>query len=224
MSGNQERYMSNQAKVVSLEERAESLREIRGDSVMLDDIASIVNSLMEGTVHDNGLDKVAVELKELLQFIGSAKEELLGMQPKSLSNRDIPDAGVQLDAVVEATEEAASTIMDSADAIGEIADTLDDEAASKLNEIATTLFQTSSFQDLTGQRITKVARTLNHLEERLNALADAIGDDYVAEPEEDIDRDDEGVVLKDEDLLHGPQLEGEGNSQAEIDAILASFD
>jgi len=25
-------------------------------------------------------------------------------------------------------------------------------------------------------------------------------------------------------LLHGPQLEGEGNSQDEIDAILAAFD
>jgi chemotaxis protein CheZ len=31
-------------------------------------------------------------------------------------------------------------------------------------------------------------------------------------------------IPSDEDLLEGPQLEGKGNNQAEIDALLASFD
>lgn len=215
--------MANQATVISLEERAAAIRESRGDAVAVDDIASVVGSLVQGTTHDEEMDKVAVELRELLQFIDTAKSELVGMQAKSLSNRDIPDASVQLDAVVTATEDAASTIMDAADALDTMSDEMDDENGAKLGEIATNLFQASSFQDLTGQRITKVAKTLTHLEERLNALADAIGDDYV-EPEETIDVDDEGVAVNDADLLHGPQLEGEGNTQEEIDALLASFD
>lgn len=215
--------MVNQATVISLEERAAVLRQNRGDAVAVDEIASVVGSLVQGTTHDEDMDKVAVELRELLQFIDTAKGELVGMQPKSLSNRDIPDANVQLDAVVSATEEAASTIMDAADSIDALADDAEDEMASKLGEIATNLFQASSFQDLTGQRISKVAKTLTHLEDRLNALADAIGDDYV-EPAEEISVDEEGVAMNDEDLLHGPQLEGEGNTQEEIDALLASFD
>lgn len=215
--------MADRTQVINLEERAAALRESRGDSVLLDDISSVVQALVEGTVHDDNLDAIAVELKELLQFIDSAKHELLGIQAKSLSKRDIPDAGVELDAVVSATEEAASTIMDCADTISNLADSADDDMAVKLNDVATTLFQASSFQDLTGQRITKVTRTLTHLEERLNALADAIGDEYVAE-DDDMEVDEEGVAKNDEDLLHGPQLEGEGNSQEEIDAILASFD
>ena len=216
--------MGNQAAAISLQERAEAIREDRGDSVAVDEIASIVGSLVQGTAHDNEMDKVASELRELLQFIDSAKVELMGMQAKSMSAKDIPDAGVQLDAVIDATEEAAGTIMDAADAISVIAEEVDDVIAVKLADIAANLFQASSFQDLTGQRISKVTKTFAHLEERLNALADAIGDDYIEADEEDIKVDDEGVAVNDDDLLHGPQLEGEGNSQAEIDALLASFD
>ncbi|MFC3051221.1 protein phosphatase CheZ [Kordiimonas pumila] len=216
--------MASQAKVITLEDRVKTLRDTSGDSVSVDDIAGVVGALVEGTTHDDGLDKIAVELRELLQFIGAAKEELVGMQAKSLSNRDIPDAGIQLDAVVSATEVAASSIMDAADQIGAIAEDVDDDTAVKLNDIATNLFQASSFQDITGQRITKVTRTLEHLEERLNALADAIGDDYVAPDEAELEIDEDGIAVDADDLLHGPQLEGEGNSQDEIDAILASFD
>jgi chemotaxis protein CheZ len=216
--------MAKQAAAVSLEERAATLRQNRGDNVAIDDIAHVVGSLVKGTTHDDEVDKIAVELRELLSYIGAAKNELMGMQPKSLSNRDIPDAGEQLDAIVKSTEDAAETIMDAAETVGMLSEEAEGEMAEKLEKVSTELFQASSFQDLTGQRITKVMRTLGHLEERLNALADAIGDDYIEPPEEVIEVDDEGVAKDDTDLLHGPQLEGEGNSQAEIDAILASFD
>jgi len=216
--------MSVTAKVTDLSERVEAVREARGGQVGVDEIAGVVGSLVEGTVHDDDMGDVARELKELLQYINAAKHELVGMQPKSLSNRDIPDANVELDAVIKSSEDAAGTIMDVGDTLGQIADELDGEMANKLNNAASELFQASSFQDLTGQRITKVNTTLSHLEARLNALAEAIGDDFVAEVEEEIEVDSDGIAVHDEDLLHGPQLEGEGNSQDEIDAILAAFD
>ncbi|WP_417461844.1 protein phosphatase CheZ [Kordiimonas sp.] len=216
--------MVKQAAVVSLEQRAKALRQDRGDNVAIDEIANVVGSLVKGRTHDEEIDQIAGELRELLSYINAAKSELVGMQPKSLSNRDIPDAGEQLDAIVKSTEAAAETIMDAAETVGQISEEMGDDASERLAQVSTDLFQASSFQDLTGQRITKVMRTLGHLEERLNALADAIGDDYIEPEEEEIERDDEGIAADDTDLLHGPQLEGEGNSQAEIDAILASFD
>lgn len=216
--------MAKQAVAVTMEERTESLRKERGDNVSVDDIGSVVLSLVEGTTQDNEIDQIALELRDLLDYIGAAKAELVGMQAKSLSQRDIPDAGEQLDAIVAATEDAASTIMDAADSVMEIAGEVEPQQAEKLEAVSTELFQASSFQDLTGQRITKVTTTLGHLEERLSALADAIGDDFVAPPVDDIETDEEGVAVNDDDLLHGPQLEGEGNSQDEIDAILAAFD
>lgn len=216
--------MAKQAKVISLEERTEMLRKDRGDTVRVDEIGDVVVSLVEGTTHGDDLENIASELRELLSFIGAAKSELIGMQPKSMSHRDIPDAGEQLDAIVNATEDAASSIMDAAESVGTIGEEIGGEQGEKLEEISTNLFQASSFQDLTGQRVTKVTRTLNQLEERLSALAEAIGDDFIAPADDEIEVDNDGVALNSDDLLHGPQLEGEGNSQDEIDAILASFD
>lgn len=216
--------MLNQANTVNLEERTEALKQSMGDKVAVTDIAGVVQSLVEGTHHDNELGQIVDELRDLLGFIKTAKDELIGVQAKSLSNRDIPDANVQLDAVVTATDEAANTIMDAAEQLEHMSENMEGEEAEKLSNLSINLFQASSFQDITGQRITKVNRTLVELEARLNSLADAIGDDFIAEPEDGIETDSDGVAVNDVDLLNGPQLEGEGNSQAEIDALLASFD
>lgn len=215
--------MAKQAVAISIEERAAALRRERGDAVPVDDIESVVLSLVKGSTQGENVQEIATELKALLDYIGAAKSELVAMQPKSLSHRDIPNAGEQLTAIVSATEGAASAIMDAADSVGEIAGQLEGEVSEKLETISTELFQASSFQDLTGQRITRVAKTLDQLEERLSSLAEAIGDDYIA-PTEDLDVDEQGVAVNSDDLLNGPQLEGEGNSQDEIDAILAAFD
>lgn len=215
--------MAKQARAISIEERTEALRKERGDAVPVDDIGSVVLSLVGGANQNDDLNQVTTELKSLLEYIGAAKSELIGMQANSLSQQDIPEANDQLTAIVSATEGAASSIMDAADNIGAIAEELDGEVVMKLETISTELFQASSFQDITGQRVTKVAKTLDELEKRLSSLAAAIGDDYVA-PLDELDVDEQGVAVNSNDLLNGPQLEGEGNSQDEIDAILAAFD
>lgn len=217
--------MSKDAAATKLEDRLQSLREQRSDGVQIEELESVVASLISGTSPAEESQSIAEELRELLDFVRGAQNELVTMQPKSLSQRDIPDAAKELDAVVDATENAASAIMNAADEIGELASEFGGDHSMTLMDISTRLFEASSFQDLTGQRISKVAKTLTHLEERLSVLADAIGDDYVKPSEEEaVERDDAGQVVHDEDLLHGPQMEGEGNSQAEIDALLASFD
>jgi chemotaxis protein CheZ len=214
--------MNKQAAPVSLQDRVESLKENHGENIAIEEIGSVVGSMINGSNNED-IRELAGELNELVRFVGAAKRELSSINAKSISNRDIPDANEQLDAIVDATESAASTIMDAAEAISEVAENVDEASAKRLEEVSTELFEASSFQDLTGQRITKVNKVLAHLEERLDALADAIGDEYI-EPVEELETDEEGVALEAEDLLNGPQLDGEGNSQDEIDAILASFD
>lgn len=215
--------MGNQSGPLSLEDRAALLREDRGDSVQIDEISSVVGSLVQGSPHDDEIHSVGRELKELLGFIQNAKSELDGMQPKSLSKRDIPKASDELDAVVRTTEEAAEKIMDAADSVANIAEELDNEVSERLMDISTSLFEASGFQDLTGQRVNKVGATLTILEERLNALAEAIGDTHV-EPDEEVETDDSGNIMDDQALLHGPQMETEANNQDDIDALMASFD
>lgn len=218
--------MTKSVAAISLEDRISSMKKDRGSSVSIDEIGTVVGSLVNGAKTGETGSPVTSEMQELLDFISEVKTELNDLQPKSLANRDIHDAHIELDAVIAATDDAAGKIMNAADEIGAMAEEVEGEAADKLIDISTRMFEASSFQDITGQRITKVTKVLELLEDKLNSLANKIGDDYVrpSEEERNIERDEWGVVVNDEDLLHGPQLEGEGNSQAEIDALLASFD
>ena len=163
------------------------------------------------------------EITELVGCIEAAKAELHGLQPHSLSKRKIPDASDELEAIVQETELAAGKVMDAAEEIGALAQKSDGEMAALLADIVTRLYEASSFQDITGQRITKVVATLRQLEERLSHLAEAIGDTHI-EAAAEIRRDETGEVVNAKALLHGPQLSQTANAQDDIDAILASFD
>jgi len=209
---------------VSLEDRIESIREKLGDKVDVSEVTSIVGEVMGSLEGDFDLKEVHFqdELRELLSFIEQAKSDLADIQPKFLSENKIPEASNQLDQVVDATEEAATKIMDSAEAISEIAMTLEGDIVTQLLTISTNIFEASSFQDITGQRVTKVVNTLNYLEEKLSRLADAIGDTdshlRVEKEAEDIQPE------SDEHLLQGPQCKVTANDQDEIDALFDSFD
>ena len=80
------------------------------------------------------------------------------------------------------------------------------------------IFEACSFQDITGQRIAKVVETLQHIEDRVARFAEATRT-----------RDAGGFATADEAakaaraeklLLHGPQLAGQGVSQADVDSML----
>jgi chemotaxis protein CheZ len=77
------------------------------------------------------------------------------------------------------------------------------------------IFEACSFQDLTGQRVTKVISTLRHIEDRVTKFADALGvkDSAQAESAED--------ARKRELLLNGPAANGPATSQDDIDALFA---
>jgi chemotaxis protein CheZ len=82
------------------------------------------------------------------------------------------NSGLELEAVVQATESAANQIMEAAEAIGEwlrvgARDVASIEVvASKLNSI----FEACSFQDVTGQRIRRAIQHLQHVETMLSEV------------------------------------------------------
>jgi len=78
-----------------------------------------------------------------------------------------------------------------------------------------TIFEHSNFQDITGQRITKVVNTLKFVEERVDKMIDIWGREAFME----LIDDDGGAVDEDGRLLNGPQQEGAGISQDEIDKL-----
>ena len=72
------------------------------------------------------------------------------------------------------------------------------------------IFEACSFQDVTGQRISKVVNTLAFIDERLDTLLEAYGGVADSVPESE-DRADP--------LLSGPQLDGEGITQEDVDSM-----
>lgn len=209
----------------SLKERIEALRQERGESVKVQDIPELVASMvstMQGELELAAL-KIGGELKDLVEFISAAKAEIASIQPNALSKHEIPGATDELDAIVQHTESAATQIMDCADEVTNIAGEMDGELAERLTGIAMRIYEASSFQDITGQRVTKVVRVLKHIEEKLGQLAVAVGDS--SQPQEkEIARDETGEPVNPKDLLNGPSLESVANNQDDIDALLASFD
>lgn len=165
------------------------------------------------------------ELESLAQYIHTAKEEIAQIRPDEVKDEFLPKAATELDAIVEATAEATHSIMDACEGLEGAMSKVDDEVSTILMDCTTKIYEACTFQDITGQRISKVISTLLTIEARIDKLIDVLEiktDKSKAATEQPKDQGEKGV--SDGDLLEGPQLKGHGTSQAEIDDLLASFD
>jgi chemotaxis protein CheZ len=83
------------------------------------------------------------------------------------------NSGLELEAVVQATEAAANRIMEAAEAIGDwLRDGKNDPASlNAVNEKVNAIFEACSFQDVTGQRI---RRAIQHLQQVETMLTDMV--------------------------------------------------
>jgi len=200
------------------------IRKDREGDISLVEIMSLAE-LMVGSMQTffKELDtSIYREFRELADYIGTAKNEIGRLQANDLSDNYIPSAGEELDAIVAATESATNTIMEAAENIME-ADTSDSDAyQGVVNDAVMEIFEACSFQDITGQRITKIVETLQHIDDRVSRFAEALGANDVGGH---YDQDEaEREQRKQDLLLNGPQALGAAVSQDDIDALLGSSD
>ncbi|MCH8835651.1 MAG: protein phosphatase CheZ [Proteobacteria bacterium] len=211
----------------ALRQRLEELESKHGDTVRIADIAEVVESMMATLKGDVvGADlAIYAELESLARYIQTAKTEIARLRPDQVKEQYLPAAADQLDAIVEATAEATHTIMDATETIEGVMENLDGENSQKLMDATTRIYEACGFQDITGQRITKVVNTLKDIEERIDALVAAFGSEIEKVKAEQTEAEEkEEKKASDEELVHGPQLPEDAKSQAEVDALLASFD
>ena len=163
------------------------------------------------------------ELMGLLKYINRVRLEIATISRPADEDHQFETMSDQLDAVIKATDEASNTIMASAesneDVIAELRATLTDpKQAALLDKLSSNdmdIIQACSFQDLTSQRVTKVARSITYVEDRVTALTDVWGREEL----EKIEIKGEEKTA-DQKLLHGPALEPQkAISQDEIDAL-----
>lgn len=192
----------------------------RGGDVSLSDVMRLAE-VMSGSMHEvltKVQPAVTEELTAIAREITRMKDEIAALRANDMKHSRIPEAGRELDAIVDATEDATNTIMEAAEEIMS-ADASDPQAYQELvSNKMITIFEACTFQDITGQRISKVVSTLNFIDERVSSFVEKLRlpEDAGGEVEET-----EEERRQRELILHGPQHAGEGVSQSDVDAMLA---
>ncbi len=181
-------------------------------------IVKIISSVIDKVDQNQqvSLNTIMVQLRDLLIVIEEMRHEVGALSPQELKGKHIAGATDELDAIVEATSEATGVIMDCCEAIQEKAV---GENADAINEEVMKIYEACSFQDVTGQRISKVVKTFQTIEEKVDHLVSVLGikvKEYVDDGEDDREGD--------ERLLNGPQLPSDAISQEDIDKLLAELD
>jgi len=154
------------------------------------------------------------EFSIIAGYIAKAKEEIREMRPHDISQERIPTAGAELEAITRDTENATHTIMNCAEAI--MGFSVDDPKAYKaaVDDEVMKIFEACSFQDITGQRVSKVVNVLKQIEERVGKLANTLGVEDSA-PQEMTAEEKRRHDL----LLNGPAIGGPETKQDAIDAM-----
>ena len=137
-------------------------------------------------------DEISMEVNATSQLMGMAEEgmtnrfteilDVLGAISFHGDGQTAANAGVELDAVISITEQAANRILDAADRIAtkleesNLVDKIEDgEAAASIHEDINEILMACTFQDLTGQRIRNTIENLKTVEERLSRTLNRIG-------------------------------------------------
>lgn len=204
------------------------MRDRKTAVLAMDDFHSAVRSIRgwfdsaaTKSTEDVHLDVLRRELIEMAASIRKAKVEISAMKPEDngASSKRINLATEELDAIVHATERATSDILNSAERVLEMAAKVRKhdlaEEAAELEAEATNILVSCGFQDITGQRISKVVATLRYLEERVDAMIRIWGLEGVKAEDMPIDRSD---TRADAHLLNGPALHG-GIDQSAVDSL-----
>ncbi len=171
------------------------------------------------------LEILKKELLGLFRYMQRVRQEIAAIHHPSDLEHGFNKMSDQLDAIVEATEEATNTIMEAVEKNEDIlrilrAEVTDPAQQARIDQVrdnASRIFEACSFQDITGQRITKVVRSLSYVEQRVNAIIDIWGKDDI----DAITSLPEREKTEDEKLLSGPQRKEEAISQDEIDKLFS---
>lgn len=237
------RPLNGQGGGVRVREQAAAPAQSGDADPRLDDILSAVHELRQflDPSHRLATDVIDAYRKEISEVyalrqeidamkaaITHTKREIASLYKSEEDGKGMRRVAGELDAVVTATEEATGSILSGLEDIETHVNMLrasggakgsGDEIGAILDRVVS-MYEACNFQDLTGQRITKIVNVLKFVEERLDRMIDVWGglDAF----QELIQHEAIAPSLDDEKgLLNGPRLdEDQGHvSQDDIDNL-----
>jgi chemotaxis protein CheZ len=172
------------------------------------------------------IHKLKSELDLIQHAILQTKQEIATIHINGLGGPHLSRVANELDAVVVGTEQATQSILGAVEEIDRNAQTLSAAATSEqerqlaheIRDRVVQIFEACNFQDLTGQRITKVVTTFKFIEEHICRMMEIWGG---MEAVKSFAPAGTKLAAPEDDLLHGPKLDGDAGhvSQDDIDAL-----
>ena len=183
---------------------------------------------------DSRMNLIRGELGELADTIAKTRDEIAAIQPKDDAQQGkgkansadrIEAATGELDAIVSATEQATSDILSAAENLQNLSEEMrnagvDGAFCEPLETESINILMACSFQDITGQRTSKVVNTLRYLEQRVNAMVQIWGTEKAAKPSIAADQYNPTDTRPDAHLLHGPSMGADAVDQSLVDQMM----
>jgi len=172
------------------------------------------------------LTRLKNEMRTIYLAIDDTKRQILTIKESGAEGQEIARAAEELSEIVKGTEDATNNILQSAETIetnsanliAAIVDESQQALACEIQESVLGIFEACNFQDLTGQRITKVVKTFCFIEARIMKMMEIWGG---SEGFMDITAEELEARKGEKGLLNGPSLADDNDvaSQDDIDAL-----
>ncbi|MBZ6079354.1 protein phosphatase CheZ [Microvirga puerhi] len=210
----------------SSKRHAEIMEAIGALRDLLEPAHKVSNTLLEEHRRDmQEALRLKVELDAISEAIQRTKQEIATLHYAGVRGREMSRATDELGAIVMGTEAATNAILAASERIDELASNLaarvsgdDKEIAREISDQIISIFEACNFQDITGQRISKVVGAMRFVDERVRQMIDIWGG---LESFKEISALETPEPSGDRSLLNGPALESDSGctSQSDIDAL-----
>ncbi|NKB58800.1 MAG: hypothetical protein GKS00_20920 [Alphaproteobacteria bacterium] len=172
-------------------------------------------------------DKLRSEIFNLFKYIQSLRTEIVQMNCRMDERTHFQSVSEHLDEIVTSTEQETDNILEQIEEIDTFVEEIRASGAvgrvhllcDQITEKTMAAIESCTFQDITGQRVNRIVKSMQFVEERVNAMVDLWGRDDIEALRQEFGEED--TRDGDEALLNGPQLPGESISQDDIDKLFA---
>jgi chemotaxis protein CheZ len=218
--------MHRQADFVRRLEQLQRIYPAHNPELVAEMVRAVLGT-MRGDLSANETILIA-EIEELAATVANARAEIAALGADDITESHIPSATDELDAIVAHTATATDSILECCEQIDLVVKLVSGQEAQILQGVVTRIYEACSFQDITGQRITKVVTTLKAIEAKVAHMIALFAEDAAATPRPDRGAPPPTAASAPQTaapgLLNGPQLPASAMDQSDIDALLASFD
>lgn len=212
--------MSTQLQALTVRMRQARENEVCSDQVVVEEIVVAVLDTMHGRLSSTEA-KLLREIAGLGRIIEQVKAGIAEVSVDAIRGSHIPLATGELDAIVKHTVMATDSILECCEVLDGLAVSLSPEQAVVVQGATMKIYEACSFQDITGQRITKIVKALQAIEAKIGELSSSCA--LSSSPDKSASAALPLVsVLEAGSLLSGPSLAAHAMNQSDVDNLLAA--